>query len=228
MAVAHRSSEPRQRPPARLRWPWLSAAAILCALVLWGGYSHRWSWTGINGHTATLWDWLHLVLLPLAFAVLPLWVNHRSRVATSHKATAAALLVAWAILVVLGYVVPWAWTGFAGNTLWDWLKLVALPLAIALIPLYRDLRVGWQPRHTLIGAGALGLLLVAVLGGYLAGWAWTGFAGNTLWNWLQLLLLPLLLPAVIVPSLRPLLAAGVLLIEAEDAGGPGDGGPGSA
>ena len=34
-------------------------------------------------------------------------------------------------------------------------------------------------------------------------WRWTGFTGNTVWNWLHLLLLPLLVPVVIVPLLRP-------------------------
>ncbi len=34
-------------------------------------------------------------------------------------------------------------------------------------------------------------------------WAWTGFTGNTLWDWLHLLLLPLLLPVVVVPALIP-------------------------
>jgi hypothetical protein len=47
------------------------AALVLAGLVLWGGYSQHWSWTGINGHTATLWDWLKLLLLPLAVSVLP-------------------------------------------------------------------------------------------------------------------------------------------------------------
>jgi hypothetical protein len=42
-----------------------------------------------------------------------------------------------------------------------------------------------------------------VLAGYLAHWRWTGFTGNTAWDWLHLLLLPLLVPAVIVPLLRP-------------------------
>ena len=41
------------------------ALVFIGAIVLWGGYSQHWSWTGINGQTATLWDWLHLLLLPL-------------------------------------------------------------------------------------------------------------------------------------------------------------------
>ena len=48
-----------------------------------------------------------------------------------------------------------------------------------------------------------------VLGGYLGRWSWTGFTGNTLWDWLHLLLLPLLLPTVIVPALSPLAMARV-------------------
>ena len=48
----------------------LALFAAVFAVVLWGGYSHRWSWTGINGTTATLWDWLHLLLLPLLLPTL--------------------------------------------------------------------------------------------------------------------------------------------------------------
>ena len=52
--------------------------------------------------------------------------------------------------------------------------------------------------------------------GYLGGWALDRLTGNTLWDWLHLLLLPLLLPTVVVPSLRPLFTAGVIFLEAED------------
>lgn len=45
-------------------------AAALIAAVLVGGYQEHWSWTGISGKTATLWDWLHLLLLPLAIPTL--------------------------------------------------------------------------------------------------------------------------------------------------------------
>jgi hypothetical protein len=26
--------------------------------------------------------------------------------------------------------VPWHWTGFVGNTLWDWLQMLLVPFAI--------------------------------------------------------------------------------------------------
>lgn len=41
-----------------------------------------------------------------------------------------------------------------------------------------------------------------VTAAYLAGWSWTGFRGNTLWDWLHLLLHPLLVPAIAVPAYR--------------------------
>lgn len=50
---------------------WLVVAAVLVfGVVLWGGYSREWPWTGINGHTATLWDWLHLLLVPLLLPIV--------------------------------------------------------------------------------------------------------------------------------------------------------------
>ncbi|MGH2870292.1 MAG: hypothetical protein ACRDNK_22330, partial [Solirubrobacteraceae bacterium] len=95
------------------------------------------------------------------------------------------------------------WTGLVGNSLWDWLNLVALPLAVALIPFLNDLRREWSARHSAFTAAGTALFAALVLGGYLESWRWTGFTGNTLWAWLHLLLLPLLLPTVIVPALTP-------------------------
>jgi hypothetical protein len=181
-------------------------ALVLAVLVVYGGYGRHWRWIGVNGSTATLWDWLHLVMLPIAAVVLSLWLRHRPPL-TGARATGVGLLAAaFVVLVVAGYLVPWAWTGFVGNTLWDWLNLAALPLAVALIPVLVELRPHWARRHLAVLATATTIFVALVLAGYLAHWRWTGFTGNTMWDWLHLLLLPLLVPAVIIPLLRPVVA----------------------
>ena len=103
-----------------------------------------------------------------------------------------------AVCALGGYLGGWAWTGFRGNTLWDWLHLLVLPVVLALLPL-------WLRTHTrleLVWVVALGLaglvFVVLVLGGYVLGWAWTGFRGNTLWDWLELLVVPFVLPVVLL------------------------------
>jgi uncharacterized membrane protein len=181
-----------------------AAGGLALAIVLWGGYSHRWSWTGINGETATLWDWLNLLLLPLVFSVLPVWFNRSTRVHPRTKAYAFGFLAVFVAFVILGYAVPWNWTGFRGNTLWDWLGLIVLPLTLILMPRLLEMRrENWQPRHSALSVTLLAAFIVVVLGGYLGKWTWTGFTDNRLWDWMHLLLLPLLLPTVILPMLKP-------------------------
>jgi hypothetical protein len=194
----------------------LAAGAIVFGLVLWGGYGHHWPWTGINGSTATLWDWLHLLLLPIAFGLLPILLNRRLRLRSQHKVLGAAALCCLGLLVFAGYVIPWAWTGFEGNKLWDWLELLALPLAVTLIPLMGDLRARWGRRESIIALLGLALFVAVVVGGYVGNWSWTGFRGNTLWDWLHLLLLPLLLPTLVVPALASATAAGMVVVEEEE------------
>jgi hypothetical protein len=87
------------------------------------------------------------------------------------------------------------------------LNLAALPLAVALIPVLIELRAGWRRRHTTVLTASGAVFVGLVLAGYLAPWRWTGFTGNTVWDWLHLLLLPLLVPVAIVPALRPIAMA---------------------
>jgi hypothetical protein len=190
--------------------------AAAFAVVLWGGYGLHWSWTGINGTTATLWDWLHLLLLPIAVAILPLWLSRRARLPRRHKEIGLCVLSAFAVLVLAGYLIPWGWTGFVGNRLWDWLELLVLPLAVALSPLLLEWRDSWTRRYSLVALTAAAAFAVVVVGGYVGDWSWTGFGGNTLWNRLHLWLLPLLIPVVVVPALRPRAMSGVILREDED------------
>ncbi len=203
---------------SRRRSTWLLVVgALVLAVVLWGGYSHHWPWTGINGQTATLWDWLHLLLLPLAVAVLPIWLARDAKLDPVIKRVAIVCALVFAGIVLAGYLVPWAWTGFTGNSLWDWLNLVALPVAVALTPLAIEIREAWTGRHTSVAVIAAAVFGLLVLAGYLVPWSWTGFTGNTLWDWLHLLLLPLLIPIVLVPTLVPMARARMVAVESEAA-----------
>lgn len=206
-ASAQRAEDPGRRLSAPSRVA-AGAGLAVAALVLWGGYARGWHWTGFARH-ATLWDWLHLLLLPLAVTAAPLWVRHRTRLGRRRVAVVVGVLVAFAVLVVAGYALDLRWTGFPGNRLWDWLELLVLPLAVATLPVLREVYEGLRPRHVAGLSVAAAALAVAVVGGYAYDWRWTGFQGNTLFDWLQLLLVPLLLPLVLVPLTAAWMTAGV-------------------
>jgi hypothetical protein len=63
------------------------------------------------------------------------------------------------VLVVAGYLVPITWTGFTGNTMWDWVKLVLMPVLVPLVlaPLLVDsMSERLQRAHDQAAAGGLG------------------------------------------------------------------------
>jgi cytochrome bd-type quinol oxidase subunit 2 len=192
------------------------ALAVVVAAVLWGGYHSHWSWTGINGHTATLWDWISLLLVPVTVATLPIWLSRRDRLGRGRVLVAAALLAAFAVVVVLGYTVPWGWTGFGDNKLWDWINLLLLPLVIATFPIWPQIRAELRLHHRALIVLVLAAFVVCAVGGYVWGWDWTGFRGNTLWDWLHLLLLPIAIPAILLPAALAI-TAGELMAEDEAA-----------
>jgi hypothetical protein len=109
------------------------AVGAATAVLIYGGYAHHWPWTGIDGKTATLWDWLHLLLLPIAVMIVPIWARQRKDLGVPHKAAAMTIVTAFAAVVLAGYLTPWPWTGFPGNTLWDWLHLLILPLLVPTV-----------------------------------------------------------------------------------------------
>lgn len=66
--------------------------------------------------------------------------NTLLRMQTARKVNVSAVLltaVAFFLLVaaVGGYFFNWTWTGFQGNTLWDWLVLLAIPIAFVAVNL---------------------------------------------------------------------------------------------
>ena len=175
-------------------------AAAAAAAVLVGGYEAHWSWTGISGKTATLWDWISLLLLPITVATLPIWLSKHRELGRRRKAAGLVALVVFAGIVLAGYLVPWGWTGFEGNALWDWINLLLLPLVIATFPMWPEIRAKLRMHHRLLLMLVLAGFGVAVIGGYVWGWGWTGFQGNTLWDWLHLLVLPLAFPTLLLPA----------------------------
>jgi hypothetical protein len=173
-----------------------AAVGLSVLVVVVGGFGLGWSWTGFKGNQ-DLWDILHLLVLPMALAVVPFWYATQGRLHPVVMAAIAAVALGFIVTVVGGYAFGWAWTGYPGNTLWDWLELLVLPVTVTLLPIWlethRRLEVEW-----LVGGitflGALGVLAVC---GYAFGWTWTGFPGNTLWDWLELCLVPFVVPAVV-------------------------------
>jgi hypothetical protein len=182
----------------RARKTAISVLAVAALIMLWGGYVRGWPWTGFRQNDQ-LWDWLHLLLLPVVVGTIPLWIRHGHYISRSRRLGYTAALAGFVLLVVAGYLVPLSWTGFRGMTLWNWYGLLLLPAAVATLgvrPSGRPLRPGQRRIAVLVGLG----WIVTVIGGYLLGWAWTGYAGSTLWDWLELLLLPLVFPTFLLPA----------------------------
>lgn len=173
-------------------------AALVFGLLAVGGYGLGWRWTGLSD-SVTLWDWLQVLALPVALGLAPVLLQHRRRLHRRHRSYLAVALVVFAALVSLGYLVPLPWTGFTGNTLWDWLELALLPLVVGTASLWADRGLPSR-RLRLVGLVCLLGFGGLVLAGYLVPWNWTGFRGNTAWDWVKLLLLPVLVPIVLVPT----------------------------
>jgi hypothetical protein len=183
--------------------------SVVVVLLLWGGYVEHWQWTGFPGNEQ-LWDWLHLLLLPMVVATIPLWLRHREYISPRQRRGYLAGAGAFGILVAAGYLIPLKWTGFPGNTLWNWLGLILLPVAVASAR-FLPSAMRWLRSSRRAAAGVLAaavLWVLTIVGGYEWHWTWTGYQGNTLWDWLQLLLLPLLVPTMLIPAVVRWVSAG--------------------
>jgi hypothetical protein len=170
----------------------LSAAGLIAVLAVFGV---NWSWTGFRGHD-TLWSWMSLLAFPLAIAWLPIRIAMAGRpLARSWRVTWLALTATLALLIVDGYGFGWAWTGFPGETLWDWLHLLLFPAVLVFLPDWFQKGAPVGRAGTIAAAILLPAFVLVVLGGYYGRWSWTGFTGNTFRDWLSLMIAPFLLPA---------------------------------
>jgi hypothetical protein len=185
-----------------MRLALVGGIAAVFAVTVAGGYGLGWQWTGFQDNS-TLWDWLQLLVLPVVIAVLPIWYRTHLRFGVEWRIAGVVAAVAAAVVLLGGYVLDWDWTGFQGKTLWDWLELLVLPATLAMLPfvLASERRQDGRLRMVAVVAGAA--LVVCALGGYLLDWDWTGFQGNTLWDWIHLLLVPFLVPAALIWATIP-------------------------
>jgi hypothetical protein len=206
-SVAHRVAE-AARPDgaalalvksARVRRYAASALLVAVLILLWGGYVKGWKWTGFQGNEQ-LWEWLHLLLLPMVVGTAPLWLRHREYVSRTRQRVFLSAAAAFAVFVAAGYLVPLNWTGFPGNTLWNWLSLLLLPVTVTCAPFLPSVIRSLRRLHRAAVAAVAATWCLTIVGGYAWHWTWTGYQGNTLWDWLQLLLLPLLVPTVLMTA----------------------------
>ena len=183
-----------------------AVVAVAALVALWGGYARGWNWTGFQGN-GQLWDWLKLLLLPVALGIIPLWIQDRDYISRPRRVAYGVVIVAWTGFVIAGYLIPLKWTGFPDQTLRNWFDLILVPVALISTTALTSSQVRSSKARSLrpyqkglIVALVVGWI-VTVIGGYLLRWSWTGYHGNTLWEWLNLLFAPLVFPTILLPAL---------------------------
>jgi hypothetical protein len=93
----------------------------------------------------TVWDWLQLLLLPIALAAVPIWLiaeeGQQRMWLAQLKWVFLASVVILAVLFIGTYAFNWFWTGFKDHgTLWDWLSLLLVPVTVAALPIWYSIR----------------------------------------------------------------------------------------
>jgi hypothetical protein len=186
----------------------IAAAALATIVVIIGGYAGHWAWTGFQSN-GQLWDWIHLLLLPVAFGTFPLWLRFSDQMDAAHRRLLGTAALAFVLFVLAGYLAPLVWTGFRGQTLWNWLTLIVLPITLTTVRTWPT--TGREVRRVhVIAAGSLAIgWIVTLVGGYAFGWTWTGYEGNKLWDWMELLLSPIAINIFVVPALIKLVSGNV-------------------
>jgi hypothetical protein len=182
----------------------IAGIALAAVVVIIGGYALDWGWTGFATNHQ-LWDWMRLLLLPVAFGTFGLWLRYSQYVSPARRRAMGVGVVAFTVLVIVGYTDPLSWTGFRGQTLWDWLTLMLLPITVVAIEAWPESGRDVRRWHVVGAVVVLTAFVVTIVGGYAANWKWTGYKGNTLWDWLLLVLAPLAVGTILAPSLTKLL-----------------------
>ena len=128
-------------------WTWkraLVATLVILVVLEIGTYAFNQTWTGFKAND-TVWDWLHLLLIPIALAAVPIWFTAeegQQRIWLAQlKWFFLASVVILVVLFIGTYTFNWFWTGFKDHgTLWDWLDLLMVPLIVAALPIWYSIR----------------------------------------------------------------------------------------
>ena len=54
------------------------------SFYIWGGYAKGWAWTGVTDKD-TLWHWMQILMVPIAFACLPVVLRKHNVMRRSRK-----------------------------------------------------------------------------------------------------------------------------------------------
>jgi len=206
---------PEESDGDMLRAAAIGAIALAAVVVIIGGYALNWAWTGFTDNNQ-LWDWMRLLLLPVAFGTFGLWLRYSEYVSPGRRRAMGIAVLAFAVLVIISYTDPLTWTGFRGQTLWDWLTLILLPITVVTIKAWPESGRDVRRWHVAVAVAVVIGFIVTIIGGYGANWKWTGYKGNTLWDWLLLVLAPLAVGTILAPSLTKLLTGHADELAAEE------------
>ena len=134
-------------------WTWkrvLLISVIVLVVLEIGTYAFNWTWTGFKNND-TLWDYLQLLLLPIALAAVPIWFmaeENQQRIWLAQlKVAFVVIVIAFVVLFIGTYAYNWQWTGFHDHgRLWDWLALLLVPIIVAVLPIWYSIRMS-QSSH---------------------------------------------------------------------------------
>ena len=59
-----------------IQHPFIATGIIGFIALVFSGYWFHWAWTGFN---KTLWDWMQLLIIPVALALVAIWFNRNER-----------------------------------------------------------------------------------------------------------------------------------------------------
>jgi len=150
------SNEFRPLATRELRW-WTWKRVLVVSLVIIvileiGTYAFNWTWTGFKDND-TVWDYMQLLLLPIALAIVPIWFmaeEAQRRVWLSQLKLVIVVPVVLLVILFIGtYAFNWTWTGFKDHgRVWDWLSLLLVPVIVAVLPIWYSTRQGSSSNGT--------------------------------------------------------------------------------